>query len=81
MPKTSKNKDKHLKSKHKKKLFKYIEENNKSKFKSYIRKYDIDVKSATFGNAETLMHQACFKGADSIVRYATYLFRKYEDPA
>ena len=61
-----------LKSKHKKRLYRYIEEDNRSKFKSYTRKHKIDVETVNIGASEKLIHQVCFRGSENIMRYDHY---------
>lgn len=51
------------------KLQKYIRENDISKFKHRLRKYDIDVNEEKFKHNNSMLHIACENGSDVIVRY------------
>ena len=51
-----------------KKLSRYIKNNDTAKLKSYIKKYDIDVENCRLEHGNTLLHCACRCGSDLIVR-------------
>ncbi len=58
-----------LKSKHKKKLLSFISDDDRSKFKSFVKKYNTDLDTIVNGQFDRLVHQVCLKGAESILRY------------
>ncbi len=55
-------------SKHHKKLKKYLERDEYEKFKSYIKKHEVDIERVTFEDGDTLLHIACFLGQEHTVR-------------
>ena len=57
-----------LSAKHKKRICRYIDEDNRQKFKSYVRKHKIDVCSSRMPNSGSVLHHVCQKGADNILR-------------
>ncbi len=59
----------YLKSRHRKKVLKYLKHDDRSKLKHFIRKHSVDIDSADLGDGDRVIHKACYWGAESIIRW------------